>query len=493
MISHFHAGAYCLIALLSLSLLSCQEKVSPKPNILFIAIDDLRPELGAYGKEYVHSPTMDAIAAEGSLFTNHYVTVPTCGASRYNLLTGILPKTKTEIGNDAAVKLISNKSSKERPKTFLNELRENGYYTVGIGKISHHPDGYVYGYQEPKSDIIELPESWDEMLFDSGKWGTGHNAFFGYADGSNRNDKNKQVKPYESADVGDEGYPDGLTANLAVQKLKELKQKGQPFFLGLGFFKPHLPFTAPKKYWDLYNEGDIPLAPFSAIPENSSKSSLQESGEFNQYSLGEEKAGLDSAMSDAYSRKIRHGYLAAISYIDAQIGKVIHSLEEQGLAENTIIVLWGDHGWHLGDQLTWGKHTVFESALKSVLIIKRPGHKGEKIDQIVSTTDIYPTIMEMLQLESSEQLDGQSMVSLMDDPSTSQWRNTAYSYFRNGISLRVPDYRMTRYFRKISPEVELYDLKNDPNETINIADKAPEQVKRLDPIWQKGNTGIFQD
>ncbi|GGF27709.1 sulfatase [Echinicola rosea] len=484
-----------LVALVIAFSFSCTEKAKAQtqPNILFIAVDDLRPELGCYGKAYVHSPHLDQLAAESSLFENHYVTVPTCGASRYNLITGLLPKSPGDLSNQASASNIANKPAGERPLTFIQELKQNGYYTVGIGKISHHPDGYVYGYRAPKSDKIELPGSWDEMLLDAGKWETGHNAFFGYADGTNRNDREKQVKPYEAADVEDEGYPDGLTANLAIKKLKQLKEKGKPFFMGVGFFKPHLPFTAPKKYWDLYNEEDIPLAPFAEIPENSSKASLQNSGELNQYKLGEEKPDLDSAASDAYARKLRHGYLAAVSYIDAQIGKILDELEEQGLAENTIVVVWGDHGWHLGDQKTWGKHTVFDNALQSVLLIKRPGEGGQRISQVVSTTDIYPTVMELTHVPSQSTLDGESMVSLMDNPAAKEWRNTAYSYFRRGVSLRTPQYRLTKYFREQSPAIELYDHQTDPYESENVAKEHPKVVKQLMPSWEKGNTGIFEE
>ncbi|MBN7799225.1 sulfatase [Algoriphagus aestuariicola] len=462
------------------------------PNFLFIAVDDLRPELGAYGLDYVHSPHLDRLAAESSLFKNHFATVPTCGASRYNLLVGKLPKTTAEVGNLAAVQMISKKEERERAMTFLEKLRGNGYYTVGIGKISHHPDGYVYDYLEPKSDQIELPGSWDEMLFDSGKWGTAHNAFFGYADGSNRNTLKGQVKPYESADVADEDYPDALTANLAIEKLKELKGKGQPFFLGVGFFKPHLPFTAPKKYWDLYDEAEIPLAPFAAIPENSSKASLIQSGEFNQYILGEEKASLDVAMSDGYSRKVRHGYLAAISYVDAQIGKVLDELQRQGLAENTIVIVWGDHGWHLGDQLVWGKHTLFDRALQSVLMIRRPGKSGNQIEQVVSSTDIFPTILELADLTPVEGLDGASIVTLMDFPDLPTWRNYAYSYYNRGISVRNSRYRLTEYFRKEGRELELYDFETDPFQTKNIAGDKLDQVGELVNLLEKGNTGLYQ-
>jgi len=468
-----------------------QEKT--KPNILFIFVDDLRAELGCYGNNHVTSPNLDRLAGDGYLFTNHFVNVPTCGASRHCLLTGQLPATKSHLGNLITTETLSVSEEKEEPETFIHHLRRNGWYTVGLGKITHHPDGYVYGYMEPKSSQPELPYSWDEMLLDHGNWGTGHNAFFGYAGGTNRNTLNKQVKPYEMTEGPDEAYPDGLTANLAIKKLKELKKKEKPFFLGVGFFKPHLPFNAPKKYWDLYNEDTLPVAPFAAIPEFVSRKSLHASGEFNQYALGEEKASLDMPVSDAYARKLRHGYFACISYIDAQIGRLLNELDNLELADNTIVVVWGDHGWHLGDHLVWGKHTIFDRALKSAFIIKVPGkNSGKNIPEIVSTTDIYPTLMELCTLETNTPLDGKSLINLIKDPTDDNtWRNTAYSFFRNGISLRTDRYRLNRYFRNDTIVTELFDHEFDSNETVNIADIKPEVVQQLLPVWEKGNTGLY--
>ena len=489
---------FWLLYLLSgLFLFSCSEKnteagVEQKPNILFIAIDDLRPELGCYGNEHIKSPNIDKLASQGFLFKNHFVNVPTCGASRHCLLTGQLPVSKAHIKNSITSLTTSLQAEQEIPETFIHHLKRNGYYTVGIGKITHHPDGYVYGYLEPKSEQLELPHSWNEMLNEDGKWGSGHNAFFGYSNGTNRNTLNKEVKPYEMADVPDEGYIDGLNANLAIKKLGELKEKGQPFFLGVGFFKPHLPFTAPKKYWDMYNEEELPLSPTPFIPENVNVASLHGSGEFNQYKLGEEKASLKSPVSDEYARKMRHAYFACVSYIDAQVGKLIAELENQGLAENTIVVVWGDHGWHLGDQLVWGKHTVFEKALKSTFIIKLPGNSnGKTIDKVVSTTDIYPTLMELCGTPVNHSLDGTSLTGLMKNPEDKNWRNTAYSYFRNGISVRTDRYRMSKFFRKEKPVIELYDHKNNLDESTNIAAEKPEIVKQLMPVLEKGNTGLY--
>lgn len=479
-------------------LLPSHTPISPDPpgmNVLFIAVDDLRTDLRIYGNDFVLTPNIDRLGGQSVVFQNHYVQIPTCGASRASMLTGLLPQTTRHLQNSAIEQFLSDKPEEEVPETFVHHLKRNGYYTVGIGKISHSADGLLYGYEEsPEGANLELPHSWNEMLFDAGKWGNGWNAFFGYADGSNRQSKNKQVKPYEKADVPDQGYPDGLTADLATAKLQELADREEPFFLGVGFFKPHLPFTAPKKYWDLYDENEVPLSPIPGIPENINVASLQNSGEFNQYQLGEEKAGIDHQLSDEYAKKLRHAYYASVSYVDAQIGKVLDELERLGLSDNTIVVLWGDHGWHLGDQRVWGKHTIFENALQSPLIIKAPGIAPKKIDknQIVSSVDIYPTLMELCGIKTDFPLDGQSLVSLAKHGEDKERQNLAFSYFNQGISMRTERYRLTEYFRDQQPVVELYDHLSDPNETINIAGENTALVTKLKRLWEAGNTGLYQ-
>lgn len=473
-----------------------QKQPTRKPekyNVLFIFVDDLRPELGCYGANYIHSPNIDKLAAGGVMFTRQFVAVPTCGASRACLLTGKRPRTVDELSND--VLEIKQKANIPlgRPETLIDNLRLNGYYTVGIGKISHSADGYIYGYREPKSNNRELPNSWNEMLFNAGKWGTGWNAFFGYADGSNRNERNNQVKPYEAADVPDDGYPDGLTADLAVKKLKELSQKKQPFFLGVGFFKPHLPFNAPKKYWDRYDEDSITLTTSPDIPQNVNIASLHESAEFNNgYRLGDENASLSTPVSDAYARKLRHAYYATVSYSDAQIGKLLTALKKSGLDRNTIVILWGDHGWHLGDDRVWGKHTLFEWALRSPLIIRVPGmQKGAVSTGVVSSIDIYPTLMELCGVKIPPDIDGKSLVPLLKDPGSKNWDNVAYSYFKKGISLRTSDYRLTKYYRTAMPAIELYDHNADPYENTNIAEVHPEITNRLLMLLEEGDSGLY--
>lgn len=486
--------AFCCVFICFLQSFALEAQEKKPYNILFLAIDDLRPELGIYGNEIIKTPNLDAIGKAGTVFENHYVQVPTCGASRCSILTGMLPSRREHLSNAAIEKMMADVPEGEKPESFVHHLKRNGYYTVGIGKISHSVDGLVYGYEaSPEGAKAEMPLSWDEMLFDPGKWGTGWNAFFGYADGSNRQGKKKQVKPYEAAEVSDEGYPDGLSTQLAIKKLRELASKEEPFFMGLGLFKPHLPFTSPQKYWDLYNREDIPLSKAPDLPENVALNSLQGSGEFNQYALGEEKAGLDHQLSDEYARKIMHAYYAAVSYSDALVGKVMDELKALGLEENTIVVVWGDHGWHLGEHRVWGKHTIFETAVRSPLIIKVPGLDAQRIssDMPVSSIDLYPTLMELTGTPTDFPLDGQSLVSLIKNGKDENREAIAFSYFKNGISMRTDKYRIMKYFREETPKVELYDHINDPLETKNIAAEQPKLVEQLLVQLEKGNTGLY--
>lgn len=482
-----------------LSGISCKEKATKKvldnelrkPNVLFIAVDDLRPELGAYGNNLILSPNINTLAANGVVFNNHYVQVPTCGASRYALMTGYRPRTRAHLKNDIFYNEMSKQMEKDRPESFVHQLRRNGYYTVGLGKMSHSADGLVYGYEEEVSTVKEMPYSWDEYHFNTGKWETGWNAFFAYANGENRQSLQRQVKPYEAGNVDDNGYPDGLTAELAVAKLQALKNQDKPFFLGVGFFKPHLPFNAPKKYWDMYDRDKISTASNPFIPKGTTMASLHDSGELNGYLLTDEKASLAKPLSEAYSQKLIHGYYASVSYIDAQIGKILDELKTLNLDKNTIVVIWGDHGWHLGNNRVWGKHTLMETALRSAMIIKVPGAIHKMTNTITETVDIYPTILDLCGVELEHKVDGESFKGLFENEDSLE-NNIAYSYFKNGISLRNKKYRLTKYYRNQESVIELYDYSNGFYEAENIALENPEIVKKLLPILDKGDTGLYR-
>ena len=487
-----------IILLLTIFILTaCQSKIEiqdiSSPNILFIAVDDLRPELGVYGNKIIKSPNIDKIANDGSFFKRHYVQVPTCGASRYSLMTGLRPKKRIHIDNKVFYNETSLKPEKDIPESFVHHLKRNGYNTVGIGKISHSVDGLVYQYDDQPSNVKEMPHSWDRFIFNPGKWNTGWNAFFAYSNGENRQSLNGQVKPYENANVSDEGYPDGLILNSAINELRKLKETNKPFFLGVGFFKPHLPFNAPKKYWDLYDRNSIPIAPDPDIPEGIHPVSLGKMGEFYNYKLSDEKPTLSQPVSDEYARKLIHGYYASISYIDSLIGKLIAELNSLDLDKNTMVIIWGDHGWHLGNDRKWGKHTLFERSLKSALIIKLPGkvNKIKKVNSIVETVDIYPTIMEFCSITPPYKLDGESLLMKIKNGEKRK-KNIAYSYWKDGISLRTNKYRLTKFFREEEPKIELYNHLLDSNENENIAHLNHELVDSLMPTLMKSIPKFYE-
>lgn len=466
-----------------------------RPNILFLFIDDLRADLGVYGNEIIQTPNLDKLARSGYLFNNQYANIPTCGASRYALLTGQLPRSRKHLNNNIIAEDISTRQKTDLPETFIDNLRRNGYKTIGIGKISHSADGYLYPYTAQKSDVLELPHSWDEMLFNPGKWATGWNAFFAQADGSSRISLQGNTKPYEKEDVDDLSYPDGLTTQLAIHKIKELAQQADPFFLGVGLFKPHLPFNAPQKYWDMYDGDKIPISKSSERPKNVNRQSLTQSEEFNQYLLGEEHPTLDSPVSTAYAQKLKHAYYASVSYIDAMIGQIVNTLEQEGLDKNTIIIVWGDHGWQLGDHRIWGKHTLYDISLKSAYIMKLPSveRNGHVIDEVISSVDFYPTLMELCAIPMpSIRYDGSSYAQLIKKGKDKNWKNHAFGYFNNGITLKTPRYRITKYYNNYEPQIELYDHKKDPHEIQNIASEHPSLVKKLLQELEKGNTGLYK-
>jgi arylsulfatase A-like enzyme len=465
-----------LLIVSTLTFLPSISSAADRPNVLFIAVDDLRPELGCYGESHIKSPHLDRFAASARIFKRHYVQVPTCGASRYALLTGHRPTLPVHQSNDAIRNLLKA-DQEERATAFPQVFRDNGYHTVCTGKISHYPDGRIYSYEMQGDGRLEMPFSWDEVGLPAGQWTHGWPAFFGYASGEGR--KRGQSPPFEAMDVEDEGYPDGLIANSAIETLRRMKNYDQPFLLSVGFFKPHLPFCAPKKYFDLYDPAEIELSLNPDKPKGTAPQSWHGSGEM----FGNYKHPDGSRNDPAHHRNLRHAYYACVSYVDAQIGKVLDELETLGLADNTIIVVWGDHGWHLGDHNIWGKHTNLERAVRSALIVRTPNMNspGQLTDAIVESVDLYPTLTDYCQLpKKGLTLDGLSLRPVLDNPQH-PGKTAAFSAYRGGQTMRTDRYRLTIYPpNKKKPEaVELYDHETDPLETINVADKHPEVFKKL--------------
>jgi arylsulfatase A-like enzyme len=463
------------------------------PNVLFIAVDDLHPQLESHGWPRMHTPNMDRLAAEGVRFTRHYVQAPTCGASRYSMLMSQRPRrARPSTYGNSAFELL-DEPAEDRPPALPRHFRQNGYRTVSIGKVSHSPDGREHdkttapGATDDPEAPPQLPGSWDEVYGPRGPWETAWRAFFGYAGGKSR-DRGK-TPATESADVPDTGYPDGLTANMAVDELEELDGRDEPFFLAVGFYKPHLPFTAPQRYWDLYDRDRIGLAAHPSAPAGADPSvSLNSSGElFGGY------GGVvqDNAVTGTEeARTLRHGYYAATSYADAQVGKVLGALERLGLKENTVVVLWGDHGWHLGNLGVWGKHTLYEFSLRSPLTVRAPGAETAQpaVRTPVESIDIYPTLAELSGLPIPETVHGTSLAPLLEAPrraTTGPDAPAAFSYWRWGgrwgKTVRTARYRLMRWTDPdgTPAQIELYDHRLDPHETETVAEEHPDVVRRL--------------
>ncbi len=456
-------------------------------NVLLLCVDDLRPELGCFGRTHMVTPHIDRLAQEGRLFTRHYVQVPTCGASRYALLTGRRPDTVKSLSNWAFDQLRSKEKNQSlapgAPTTLPRHFKLNGYQTICIGKVSHQPDGLNYlKEKEEGAGDPEVPAAWDKVVRASGRWKSGWNAFFGYQDGSARERGQSPATERSLEKNGD--YPDDLIAQAAIQELKSLKKKSKkPFFLAVGFYKPHLPFTAPDEYWKLYDSKKLPEIEVPDVPLGSDpKITLHSSSEvLKNYGQHPPKGIQDSE----YVQKLRQAYFACVSYVDDQIGRVLSELKKQKLDRNTIVVLWGDHGWHLGEQAVFGKHTLFERSLHSPLIIRVPGMKqpGVGTREIVESVDVFPTLNELCQLPKIQQLSGKSLVSKLDEPLGIS-AAMARGYFRRGnrvgYTLRSDGFRVTHWYRgRELISQELYDHRQFDYEKKNKYLELREHYERL--------------
>ncbi|WP_343329635.1 sulfatase [Polaribacter staleyi] len=462
-----------VLFLITISALSAQQK---QPNILFIAIDDLRPQLNAYGLNHMITPNLDALASEGRLFANHFAQVPTCGASRAVMLTGKNLKSKAEIFHPYLGNSLAEKPETEHPETFIHHLKRNGYYTIGMGKISHSIGGR-------RKNKLELPHSWDSFV-------NNKDGYQMYANGQKRN--NKTTPPFEMLDVEDDVYPDGRVAQLAIKELEKRADLEKPFFMAVGFLRPHLPFSAPKKYWDLYDRATIPLSPNPDAPEGVAEEFLHDNSEFFGQYYSPEKGGAGKRISDEYARQVIHANFASVSFVDAQVGKVLDKLKELKLDKNTIVVVWGDHGWHLGDQTIWGKHSTFENALKSTMIVKTPKMKkaGTQTKSLIASVDIYPTLCDLANIKKPENLDGKSFVGILKKPKKTT-RKAVLSYWRDQISMRTNRYRLAVFNDGKKQEMMLFDHQKDPNETINIAKTNADIVADLMLLLKKMNKGYL--
>ncbi|MFD2256811.1 sulfatase [Luteolibacter algae] len=505
-----------------------------KPNILFIAIDDLRPELGCYGSPIAITPNLDKLASQGLLFNRAYCQEAICSPSRASIMTGARPD---KIG------IIENytyfRDSNPDIVTLPQQFRNNGYETVYVGKVFHgkYTDEEKSWSRQPAAKAVKskfpiipggyaLPEN-RKIVAENRK------ALLEKYGPDNIGGLTSNGPAYESADVPDYSYTDGQSPLIAIETLKDHLQKkpDQPLFLALGFSKPHLHFIAPKKYWDLYDPETIPLAEHSSAPKDGAATGLHASFELRVRDGIPKKGDIDPQLS----RTLKHAYLACVSYIDAQVGLMLDALDETGQRDNTIVIVWSDHGWHLGDMGIWGKATNYEIATRVPLILQLPDMKnaaGKKTEALTELIDMYPTLCDLAGIPKPAHLDGKSLVPLLENPEAeikdfalSQYPNPALrewaanplapamretffgplieqveeriiaqmgdkwdrDLFENhlmGYSLRTDRYRYIEWRDHRDPDAEalfteLYDHESDPAETKNVASANPDIVSEL--------------
>lgn len=423
-----------------------QEKLDTKPNILFIAVDDLRPQLKTYGKTQIKSPNIDRLSDEGIKFNRTYCNIPVCGASRASLLSGVRPGMYRFLGHNSY-------QQKDYPGVLSLPMhfKNNGYTTISNGKVYHHSEDGDNAWAEIWKPEFSKGGSWrdyqtkENLTLDVG---------------------NNRGLPYEIADVPDDAYFDGKITKKSISDLKKLKEKGDPFFLSVGFLKPHLAFNAPKKHWDFYDSTKITLPENYLQPASTPKEAFHNSFELRYYA----NVPKEGPVSKELANKLIHGYNACVSYTDAQIGKLLKTLEELDLDKNTIVVLWGDHGWNLGDHKMWGKHNNFESSLHVPMIIKAPGKEsGKQINDITEYIDIFPSLCNLAQLPIPPHCDGESFVPLMNGQNRE--KDYAISKYYGGVTLVKENLFYTEFIDEkgdMSSRM-LFDHDKNPLELDNLA------------------------
>ncbi|AWW32779.1 iduronate-2-sulfatase [Echinicola strongylocentroti] len=460
---------YCIWFLLLILTISCGPEKEHKKNVLLICIDDLRPELNSFGATYIKSPHIDKLAADGRAFHRHFVNAPSCGPSRYTLLTGQYGLQYRRHYNQP----LFSRAAEFQKDAVLGDasmpawFRQNGYTTVSVGKVSHHPGGRG-GENWDNDSIPEMPSAWDRHLMPVGDWKTPRGAMHGLAYGKVREPNQRDV--IESVDGGDDSYPDGLIAEEGLRQLEDLAAADKPFFLAIGLIKPHLPFGVPKEYLDYYEGVDIPPIPHPEKPNG--KTTWHGSKEFMNYN----RWGKDPRKDAEFAMTLKKYYAACVSYADKHVGDILDKLKETGQDQNTIVVVWGDHGWHLGEHAIWGKHSLFEESLHSPLIIFDPAmsQKGKSTNALVETLDVFPTLCDLTQIGKPEYLQGISLLPFMKDPSSKG--HSALAYSSGATTIRTDRYRFTQ---DASGNMELYDHMADEYEIQNVAMENPVMVEKL--------------
>ena len=434
--------------------LSAQDEAKPM-NVLFLMADDMRPELGCYGIDVVKTPHIDRLADTGMLFQNAYCNIPVSGASRASLLTGIYPHYPDRFINFSAY------ASKDCPEAIplSGWFTAHGYHPVSNGKIFHHIKDHADSWSEPPYRLH--PEGYDVYWAEYNRW----ELWMNKTSARSINPKTLRGPFCEWAEVPDTAYEDGKLAAKTIADLRRLKEQGKPFFLACGFWKPHLPFNAPKKYWDLYDREKIPVAPNRFRPKGLPKQ-VKNSNEIYAYARTTEP-------DDIYFQKeVKHGYYTCLSYIDAQIGKILDALDTLGLSQNTIVVLLGDHGWHLGEHNFLGKHNLMEHSTHAPLIIRVPGMTEGKTQSMAEFVDLYPTLCELCNLPVPQgQLDGTSLVPILKDPKE-EVKDCVYIQWEGGDNAVDSRYNYAEWPQSKNHARMLFDHDTDPQENENQADES---------------------
>ncbi|MFA7492696.1 MAG: sulfatase [Proteiniphilum sp.] len=429
-------------------------KDQPKPNILFIIADDLRPELGCYGVEAIKTPHIDRLAEESILFGNAYCNAPVSGASRASMLTGLYPELPTKRFTHAY-----SYAQKDAPDAVpvSQWFSDHGYYTISNGKIFHNVDDHAGSWSEPPWRVNM--EGYESHWAVYNKW----ELWMSDVSGRTIHPKTMRGPFYEYADVPDSAYEDGKVALRTIEDLRRLKKQDKPFFLACGFWRPHLPFNAPKKYWDIYKRESIPIADNNYRSENL-PDQVKAPTEINSY------GGVSDKNLENFQRLAKHGYYACVSYIDAQVGLILEELDSLSLSENTIVVLVGDHGWHLGENSFWGKHTLLKRSLHIPLIIKVPGSEKGNIFSMVELVDLYPTLCDLTGLpHPADQLQGKSFAPAFHNLNYTT-KEIVFAQWGNGSTALNNRYSYTKWMKDGMKENEMFfDHKKDPNENENVA------------------------
>jgi iduronate 2-sulfatase len=482
-----------LIAL-SLALATCvsllwttQSIGAERPNILLILVDDLKPALGCYGDPLAKTPNIDRLAGKGMRFDLAYCNQAVCAPSRFTLLLGSHSTSTGLYGLGSQLRDIVPNAV-----TLPQYFARHGYRTESLGKvfhIGHGNHGDPQSFTEPHfhDKVIEYV---DPASTDGGQL-TREEAFF-------TNQQLGRIKSlprgaaFESPDVSDMSYADGRVALETVKRLRAARQRiddsETPFFIAAGFARPHLPFSAPQKYWDLYDPSQLPLPQFEDLPAHAPQVAGKRGGEITNYKPVPERG--QGEISEALKRKLIHGYYASTSFVDAQIGRVIDELDRLELAQNTIVVLWGDHGFHLGDLGIWTKHTNYEQANRIPILIVAPGvtKSQSSTNQLAESVDVFPTLAQLAGLPAPDvpqPIDGVSLVPVLRDASARVRDHAYHAYPRAklGRAIRTERYRFVQWKNPDAPEdsaeYELYDYESDPLETENLAAKYPDVVAEL--------------